>query len=206
MPNFMKNQVVDGETPSRSSRYYGNRNLFTGPSWENKVQSYEEVTEDPLSKFGPYLKPDWDGEGATPIPPVTLRNAQTFLNSLKQWLPNVPKVTATPGLDGSISLFWKTRDAYLYVHIYPDGDVVYYYKLGIPNPMEQEGLQEAPFNAQIVYKQLERAFRVLAKNTSYAPETNLARSSFKEVFLSYFPKIDFAILHSDSLNDPALQL
>jgi hypothetical protein len=96
MLNFIKNEVI------------------TARSWKNKIQSYQEVTENPLAKLEPYLKPDWDGEGAVPISPVTLRNAQAFLEEL---LLNVPKAMATPGLDGSLGLFWKTSEAYLYIFI-----------------------------------------------------------------------------------------
>ncbi len=133
-------------------------------------------TDNPLKGFEAYLKPDWDGEGAEPVSQVTLENAQTFL----RLLPQVPKVKAAPGVEGSIGLLWKTSDTYIYVDIYPDGDVLYYYKLGVKESVEKEDVQAAPFDAKVLYKCLKKAFHFrVSKN---------AQSEVYEVS-SYTPKI-----------------
>jgi len=119
-------------------------------------------TDNPLKGFEPYLKPDWDGEGAEPVSQVTLENAQAFL----RLLPQVPKVKAAPGVEGSIGLLWKTSDTYIYVDIYPDGDVLYYYKLGLKELVEKEDVQAAPFDAKVLYKCLKKAFQFMVRNNA----------------------------------------
>ncbi len=48
-------------------------------------------------------EPDWDGNGAEPLDPVALANAEEFLRALPGDLP-LPELAADP--DGSVSLDW----------------------------------------------------------------------------------------------------
>jgi hypothetical protein len=116
-----------------------------------------QVKNQQLSELENYLEPDWDGEGAQPISPVTLQNAQSFLELLPVGTPD-----ATPGIDGSIGLLWETTDTYIYVDIKPNGRVHYYYQLDVEPA--QEDVLAAPFNAQFSYQCLIKAFSFMMRD------------------------------------------
>ena len=50
-----------------------------------------------------FLKPDWDGYGADPVLPVTMENAERFINAIPEGVMK-PEIGADPS--GDVSLDW----------------------------------------------------------------------------------------------------
>jgi hypothetical protein len=63
------------------------------------------------------LRHGWDGYGALPIRPETLRNARAFLRLTAGYAESLPIPEVSPHSNGTISLEWQHGSAEAYVEI-----------------------------------------------------------------------------------------
>lgn len=97
---------------------------------------------------------NWDGEGARPIPPSTVKCAQDFIHSLPFGMPN-PTLSAEP--DGHVSFEWyESPQRLLSVSVGSDGSLHYAALIGATS---QYGT--LPFLGE-----MPRAIEVLARRVS----------------------------------------
>ena len=60
------------------------------------------------------LGPNWDGEGAVPIPPQTLDNTRRLLSAFSR-SPIPPEIT--PNSNGTVSLDWASQRGWMNVEV-----------------------------------------------------------------------------------------
>lgn len=76
-------------------------------------------------------KPNWDGYGAKPVMPRTLRAAQQFVKACG---PTLSPTSTGAEPDGCITIEWYASDNHLMsVSIHPDGKILYFVSDGQEN-------------------------------------------------------------------------
>ena len=87
------------------------------------VLGHPEAFDELLEVYAECRNPGWDGYGANPVEPETLRMAYTLIKSLPLGFPQ-PSIGAEP--DGQLTLEWyRTPTRTLSLSIDPDGFIHY---------------------------------------------------------------------------------
>lgn len=110
-----------------------------------------------LEVFDECSKPNWDGYNATPISPLILSEAMTFIDALPSW---VPLPTIVPEPDGSIAFEWYGGKNRVFIaSVSGNNTVVYAGLLGKGN--RKHGV--VPFNDSIPTDVIEGVNQVLGQ-------------------------------------------